>query len=398
MKNKLFTVFLGTYNAEPWILDIIKSLENQDCEAFSVVIVDNASKDNTVSILENFFEEYSLRNSYQLVKNKKNIGPISTFLDRLDIFGSEWLIMIHQDDYYHPNHISTLKDQLQKVNEATGLVFSAMQRMDENGNEFPAPPTLASKLSEIDRISNFILGLQISPVNFPACALRLSKISQLDTSRHTTAFNDMELLLRLMCIADTKYIVNETMHYRVYEGNASSITTNFANDRAVLIGLNEVFHSHEFSNLLEQIIEKSRQQEFINGLEQALKIRIKDTYLQKLSRNILAETLVRKLKYKEKSALKFLIESLANLDLIKEANLVSNLNFVDDYVVQSLKSKGSKSLDLKEPNLFHGSLTSNFIKFLPLKTRERIYDLLFNSYIFIFVKRPFVKVWRSVNK
>ena len=398
MESKLFSVFLGTYNAEPWIFNIIKSLEDQDCEAFSVVIVDNASEDNTVNILENIFEEYSLKNSYHLVKNKKNIGPISTFLDRLDIFDSEWLIMIHQDDYYHSNHISTLKDQLQKANETTGLVFSAMQRMDENGNEFLSPPTLASKLSEIDRISNFILGLQISPVNFPACALRISKLSQLDTSRHTTAFNDMELLLRLMCIADTKYIVNETMHYRVYEGNAASITTDFANDRAVLIGLNEVFHSQEFSKLLEQITEESRQQEVINGLEQALKIRIKDTYLQKLSRNILAETLIRKLKYKEKSVSRFLVESLESLDLRKEAELVSNLNFVDDYEVKFLASKGSKSLDLKEPNLFQNSLTTNFIKFLPLKFRERIYDLVFNSYIFILVKRPFVKVWRSVNK
>ena len=398
MKNKLFTVFLGTYNAEPWIVDIIKSLEDQSCEPFSVVIVDNASEDNTVNILENIFDQYSFRNSYQLVKNKKNIGPISTFLDRLDIFDSEWLIMIHQDDFYHSNHISMLKNQLQKVNDATGLVFSAMQRIDENGNEFLSPPTLASKLSETDRISNFILGLQISPVNFPACALRISYLSQLDTSRHTTAFNDMELLLRLMCIADIKYIANETMHYRVYEGNAAAITTDFANDRAALVGLNEVFHSQEFSNLLEQITEEFRQQELINGLDQALKIRIKDPYLQKIGKNLLAETLIRQLKYDVKAATKFLIESFEGLDLKKEVDMVSNLKFVDNYEVVSISGKGATPLNTGELDSIQNSLKVKKAKRLSLSAREKIYNFIFNSFIFALVKRPFVKVWRSANK
>ena len=53
MSKELFEVFLGTYNAEPWIEQVISSLEAQDYPAFRVRIFDNASTDNTVAIISN---------------------------------------------------------------------------------------------------------------------------------------------------------------------------------------------------------------------------------------------------------------------------------------------------------------------------------------------------------
>ena len=73
MSQNKFEVFLGTYNAAPWIESVIHSLESQDCDPFVVRIIDNASEDDTVSIIQNIFESYSFKNTYYLVKNNKNI-------------------------------------------------------------------------------------------------------------------------------------------------------------------------------------------------------------------------------------------------------------------------------------------------------------------------------------
>ena len=108
MSKELFEVFLGTFNAEPWIEQVISSLEAQDCAPFKVKIIDNASTDNTIALIEEIFSKSVLKNEYTLLKNKRNIGAISSFLDRLDQFDSEWIVMIHQDDIYHPDHIKTL--------------------------------------------------------------------------------------------------------------------------------------------------------------------------------------------------------------------------------------------------------------------------------------------------
>ncbi len=171
MEKKLFEVFLGTYNAAPWIEQVIHSLESQDCGPFTVNIIDNASSDETVAKIENIFANFQMRNEYRLVKNKKNIGPISTFLDQLELFQAEWIFMVHQDDYYHPDHFSTLISEIEKSPESVGLVFTAMKRIDQNNIEIFNPPTLSSKISDSNRFENFLLALQINPVNFPSCAL-----------------------------------------------------------------------------------------------------------------------------------------------------------------------------------------------------------------------------------
>ena len=250
MSKELFEVFLGTYNAEPWIEQVIGSLEAQDYPAFRVRIFDNDSSDNTVAIISNILSKSNLKNEYTLFKNDQNIGAISSFLDRLDQFDCDWIVMVHQDDYYHSNHIATIASALKEDPESSGIVFTAMQRIDGEGNVKLSPPTLSSKLSITDRLENFMLSLQLSPVNFPACALKKSELQRVNTSRHTTAFNDIEILLQIMCVADVRYIPEETMHYRVYSGNAAAITSSLANDRAIFVGLVELFHSREVDQVL----------------------------------------------------------------------------------------------------------------------------------------------------
>ena len=295
MSKELFEVFLGTFNAEPWIEQVISSLEAQDCAPFKVKIIDNASTDNTIALIEEIFSKSVFKNEYTLLKNKRNIGAISSFLDRLDQFDSEWIVMIHQDDIYHPDHISTLNSAIKTEGENTGVIFTAMKRIDGEGNVKISPPTLSSKLSKTDRLENFMLSLQLSPVNFPACALRVSELLKTNTSRHTTAFNDMEMLLRIMCVSDISYVPSETMHYRVYPGNAAALNSSVANDRAVFIGLVELFHSKEVDQVLSLAETSSHWEKLIASINQAIEIRIKDIDIQNLTRNMIAETLVRRL-------------------------------------------------------------------------------------------------------
>jgi glycosyltransferase involved in cell wall biosynthesis len=55
MSKPKFEVFLGTYNAAPWITGVIKSLEQQTCDPFTVNIIDNGSTDGTIQIIEELF-------------------------------------------------------------------------------------------------------------------------------------------------------------------------------------------------------------------------------------------------------------------------------------------------------------------------------------------------------
>ena len=80
-------------------------------------------------VVEDIFENYKLKNSYELIRNDSNIGAISSFLDRLELFEAEWIFMVHQDDFYHPDHFSTLISEIQQVNKEVSVIFTAMQRI-----------------------------------------------------------------------------------------------------------------------------------------------------------------------------------------------------------------------------------------------------------------------------
>ena len=399
MSKELFEVFLGTYNAEPWIEQVISSLEAQDCAPFTVKIVDNASTDDTILLSENLFSRNAFKNNYTLLKNNKNIGAISSFLDRLDQFDSDWIVMIHQDDIYHPDHIRTLSSAIMASNENTGVIFTAMKRVDGEGNVQVSPPTLSSKLSKTNRLENFMLSLQLSPINFPACALKVSELLTTNTTRHTTAFNDSEMLLRIMCVSDVCYVPSETVHYRVYPGNAAAITSSLANDRAIFVGLVELFHSKEVDEVLRLAKTSSHWEKLVASIDQAIEIRIENAEIKNLTRNMIAETLIRRFGYHNLAITKFLANSLLTLGLSRESEIAQNLYQDSSYLKTELRPSGEPmGFNLTKPVLGNKPLISKFNDLVPLPAREAFFDRIFLSRLLSKVNRPFVRVWRLRGK
>jgi glycosyltransferase involved in cell wall biosynthesis len=397
MGANLFEVFLGTFNAAPWIERVISSLENQTYGPFKVNIVDNDSTDDTISIVQNFLSDSTFKNEYRLIKNSKNIGAISSFFDQKELFDSEWIVMIHQDDEYHPDHIQTLVDGINSASNQTSVVFTAMKRINGEGIETLPLPTLAPKLSEHDRLSNVLTTIQINPVNFPACAIRKEFLDKVQTTKHTTAFNDTELMIRLMCISDIKYLPIETMHYRVFEGNAASITKVNANDRATLVGLNEIIHSNEFRELISPISSKNDINQIVQAFDNAIEIRISQTDVKKIAKEIISEALIRLFGYGNADSANFLKKNLIDNQLAAEAKIVENLNGYQGYEELKLSVSMPKKL-LNNPKLGvvrSNSFAVNTLNRIPLSIREKLFSILVKSPIFIFAKRPFIKTWRS---
>ena len=402
MAKNLFEVFLGTYNAEPWIENVINSLEAQETEPFVVNIIDNASTDKTIEIISKILKKYELKNTYNLIKNQKNIGAISSFLDRLELFNSEWIIMVHQDDFYHPDHIKSLADEIREIQSNFSIVFTAMQRMDGSGIETLSIPSLSPLLSEKNRSENFMLSLQLSPINFPACALRKATLSTTSTARHTTAFNDAEMLIKMMCVSDVRYIPKETMHYRVYSGNAASITSSKAKDFATSVGLIELFYSSECIEILEEIKINDSFDRLTQAIESALEIRISDIEIRNRTRLMIAESLVRRFGYSNKHLVNFLIKSLDFFDLSREIRTVRHLFESAGY---QIVSSSNEETDFKKEYFLSNDLKVlkinklvSLANLLPLSIRERIFNIVFTSFLFNFASRPFVKVWRSKDR
>ena len=72
MENK-FIVVVPHYNAEKWVLKCLKSLKLQEYSNYECIIMDDASTDNSTSLIEKFIKD---EDKFTLVRNRENIGPL----------------------------------------------------------------------------------------------------------------------------------------------------------------------------------------------------------------------------------------------------------------------------------------------------------------------------------
>lgn len=70
----LVTVAIPTYNGEDFIEETIKGIIQQSFTDFEILIIDDDSKDNTISLIEQYKD-----NRIRIIKNKKRLGGLQEF-------------------------------------------------------------------------------------------------------------------------------------------------------------------------------------------------------------------------------------------------------------------------------------------------------------------------------
>jgi len=122
------TVVMPVYNSEKYLDIAIESILNQTFTNFEFVIVDDASTDSSVEIINSYQDQ-----RIKLIKNNVNLGiPISRNKCLQESSG-EYIAVLDSDDYAYP---SRLAEQLEFMenNPDFGMVGSWVELMDENGD------------------------------------------------------------------------------------------------------------------------------------------------------------------------------------------------------------------------------------------------------------------------
>lgn len=111
-----------TYNAERFVESTLKSLINQDYRNIEILVLDNNSKDNTLSILNKMAMNFP---KMKIFPSSKNLGPYGGLNFLLDKACGEFVAIADHDDIYHPerikNQITFLIKNKQYIGCGTGL-------------------------------------------------------------------------------------------------------------------------------------------------------------------------------------------------------------------------------------------------------------------------------------
>ncbi|WP_050739533.1 glycosyltransferase family 2 protein [Acetobacterium bakii] len=127
-KDKV-TVCIPTYNRANTIGNALKSILKQTYKNIEIIVVDNASTDNTKDVVESFNNK---KIKYLYFEDHLEVNY--NFVRALNCAESEIICLFHSDDYYYPNII---EEQLKYLLDSkVGAVFSKMSNEEILNEKF----------------------------------------------------------------------------------------------------------------------------------------------------------------------------------------------------------------------------------------------------------------------
>lgn len=127
------SVLIASYNSSKTIRETVDSVLNQEgFSDFEIVVSDDCSTDDTVSILR----EYAAANPgrFQIIENKKNQGVVKNYFTALANAKGEYIFTIGHDDKFLPSMMSSSVDFLDANKEYSTCYSKAKLFLDSTGD------------------------------------------------------------------------------------------------------------------------------------------------------------------------------------------------------------------------------------------------------------------------
>ena len=106
------SVIVPVYNKEKYISKTLESLDKQTSNDFEVIIIDDASTDNSMEYIRDF--EHHTKKQVRVLKNNQNLGVSETRNIGIDEAECEYVVFVDGDDYLDKNFIKIANAKLKK--------------------------------------------------------------------------------------------------------------------------------------------------------------------------------------------------------------------------------------------------------------------------------------------
>lgn len=123
---KHVSIITPTFNSASYIAETILSVQNQTYQNWQLIIVDDGSTDETISIIQ---EIQKAESRIQLIVQSKNVGPAITRNKGIELAKGKYLTFLDADDLWFPDFIQNSIAIIQQT--TIPFVFSSYRRSDE---------------------------------------------------------------------------------------------------------------------------------------------------------------------------------------------------------------------------------------------------------------------------
>lgn len=132
----MLSVALCTYNGARHIREQLNSILNQTLGVDEIVVCDDGSTDETLSIIERF--RTTTNTCIRIYQNEKNLGVCANFQKAVDLCQGDIVFFSDQDDIWYTNKTETIIRYFDSHADKS-VVFSNADLIDEQNAAFQQP-------------------------------------------------------------------------------------------------------------------------------------------------------------------------------------------------------------------------------------------------------------------
>ena len=214
----LFSIIIPVYNRARLIGRAIDSCLNQGAEDCEVIVVDDGSSDNTLSVVRSYQD-----GRIKVVEHQANKGQCAAKNTGSRMAAGEWLIFLDSDDELVPGALDIVRNTVMKQGSAADKLFFMCRW--SNGILSPDPPLKG----EIWDYEGFVRWLE-SMIGFPIeCLLCVKRTSFLQVpfpeghrpeGRHNLDFSKT---FRAMGCSDVLRVYHQNSHNRLMRPSVGNL-------------------------------------------------------------------------------------------------------------------------------------------------------------------------------
>lgn len=212
--NTSVAVVVATYNGATYLLAQLESIALQTHKPAQIIIVDDASSDDTVRIANNFAIEHP---NVLVVQNETRLGYIKNFEKGMLLATASYVALSDQDDIWVPHKLETLLANI----DGQMLAYSDSELIDAEGQ------LLNQKMSTIKNQLAYHTPIMYAIGAWaPGHAMLFKKeLIEKATPFPTLVTHDFWLGFVATCYGTVVYVNEPLVHYRQHAQNAIGADT-----------------------------------------------------------------------------------------------------------------------------------------------------------------------------
>lgn len=215
-EKPLVTVVALSFNHAGFLYETLNSIRDQHYKNFELIIVDDASKDNSANLIANWIaaENFDCR----FIQHKENYGLCKSLNETLLYATGDFYKVIACDDILLPSALEDLVDTLSKLSPAHAMVYADVVPIDKEGSSFGNTPFTDRGWTSDEIVPQghiFSALCEYCFIPAPSVLLRTSVIKEMKFDE-TLYMEDWDLWLRISKKYLIKGIAKAVVKYRIH--------------------------------------------------------------------------------------------------------------------------------------------------------------------------------------